>query len=221
MSPTSPLRHESHEGTISPKTARLVRLYRDELELRFSPRTVRGYSDYVDDFAHFLGGRGVEPAHAKTEDLQAYQRDLFTRRTRPTAGAEGKAYSLGYQAGHITAVKSFYRFLYKRLLILRDPAAPLELPRLDNRLPRTILTRAGGPPRARRRARALGGRAARPRLAGDALRDRHPLRRAGEARAFTTSTPASACCVSSRARGARIETSRSRARPVTRSMTTS
>jgi integrase/recombinase XerD len=136
MTSKSPIRHDTHEGTISPKTKRLLGLYRDEIELHFSPRTVRGYCDGANDLVRFLTARGIEAGHAKTEDLQAYQRDLYTRRTKGD-----KPYSLGFQAGRITVVKSFYRFLYKRLLILRDPASMLEKPRLEKRLPRTILSR--------------------------------------------------------------------------------
>ena len=136
LTPTSPLRHENQQGSLSPKTAKLLKLYQDDIELHLAPRAARGYLDYVRTLALWLGGRGIEAGHAKTEDLHAYQRELHTRHS-----PQGRPYSLGYQACQITAVKSFYRFLYKRLLILRDPAAALELPRLDKRLPRTILSR--------------------------------------------------------------------------------
>ena len=130
-------------GSLSPwgslslgaKTERLLELYREDLELRYAGGTVRGYVFAVRQLLLWMGKKGLELAQARTEDLQAYQRELYTRRTRG-----GKAYSLGYQAGQITAVKGLFRFLYKRLFVLRDPAAALELPRLEKRLPRVVLT---------------------------------------------------------------------------------
>jgi integrase/recombinase XerD len=132
----SPPRHENQRSSVSQKTEKLVQLYREALDVQLAPRTVRSYSDCVEDLVRWLAGRGVEAGHAKSEDLQAYQRELFTRR-RP----DERPYSLGYQATHVTAVKSFYHFLYRRLLVLRDPAAVLEQVRLEKRLPRTILSR--------------------------------------------------------------------------------
>jgi integrase/recombinase XerD len=120
---------------LSAKTERLLDLYREDMEMRFSPGTVRGYVFSVWHLVAWLRRKGVDLAQARTEDLQTYQRELYTRKTR-----KGRPYSLGYQSSQITAVKGFYRFLYKRLFILRDPAAALELPRLEKRLPRAVLS---------------------------------------------------------------------------------
>ena len=136
LASTSPLRHESQQGSVSAKTTRLLKLFADEARVRFSPRTVRAYEDNVRHFLGFITSRGVDFPEVKTEDIQAYQRQLFTARK-----VDGRPYSVSTQAGRIVALKSFFRFLYRRLLILRDPAASVELPHLESRVPRVILTR--------------------------------------------------------------------------------
>ena len=134
--PTSPLRHRSQQGSVSAKGQGPLALYRQDLRLRFAPSTAANYSRSVEALLAWLDARGIGLAEVRSEDLEAYQRELFTRRKK-----DGKPHSLGWQANQITAVKSLFRFLYKRLLILRDPAASLECPRMEKRLPRSILSK--------------------------------------------------------------------------------
>jgi len=136
IGPNPPPRHGSQQGSVSAKTARLLKLYGDEVRIRFSPRTVRAYEDNVHHFLRWLSSRGLELVDVKTEDVHAYQRQLFTAKK-----ADDRSYSVSTQAGRIVALKSFFRFLYRRLLILRDPAASVELPHRENRIPRVILTK--------------------------------------------------------------------------------
>jgi len=136
MNPNPRKRERSQQASVSAKTARLLRLFGQDARLRFSPRTVRAYEDNVSHFLRWLSSRGVELVDVKTSDIEAYQRQLFTAR-RPN----GRPYAVGTQAGRIVAVKSFFRFLYRRLLVLRDPAASVELPHREHRLPRVVLTR--------------------------------------------------------------------------------
>jgi integrase/recombinase XerD len=143
LAPPPPQAPTTPRGSLSPwgglslgaKTEKLLEHYREDLELRYAGGTLRGYVFAVRQLLLWMEKKGLELAQARTEDLQAYQRDLYLRRTRA-----GRAYSLGYQAGQISGVKSLFRFLYKRLFILRDPAAGLEPPRLEKRLPRVVLT---------------------------------------------------------------------------------
>jgi integrase/recombinase XerD len=121
---------------VSTKTARLLRAWTDEITVRFSPATVRSYEDNAHHFLAWLGQRGLDLPDVRTDDLHAYQRQLVTAR-KP----DGRPYAVSTQAGRIVALKSLFRCLYRRLLVLRDPAATLELPRMESRLPRVILTR--------------------------------------------------------------------------------
>lgn len=133
--PTSPLRHGNQQGSHSAKVGRLLKLYDDELRVRFSERTAVDYVGHAGFLLRWLEGRGVGLFEARTNDLFAFQSDLLTLRMK-----NGKPYSVAFQSRRLSAIKSFFRFLYRRSYMLHDPAAPLQLPRIGKRLPRTILT---------------------------------------------------------------------------------
>jgi integrase/recombinase XerD len=113
-----------------------VRLYEDDLHVRMSEHTVRGYLGQLRSFLAWLGPRGIELPSVKLSDLLAHQTSLLGAR-----GRNGRPYSIGHQQNRVSALKSFFRFLSKRGYLLQDPALGLEMPRAESRLPRTILTR--------------------------------------------------------------------------------
>lgn len=117
------------------KTARLLKLYEDDLDVRYGERTAPEYLAHVRSFLAWLEARGLDLVDVRTDDLLAYQNDLHAARKR-----DGKLYSIGFQANRLTAVKSLFRFLYRRGFLLQDPAAAVAMPRLGSHLPRTILT---------------------------------------------------------------------------------
>src|SRR3990172_3564620 len=143
---------------MSTKTRRLLRLYEDELHLRFASSTRKSRLSVLGSFLRWLVLRGLELSEVRTEDLQAYQNELHAVRR-----ADGRPLSLGHQQSCLCAIRSFYRFLHRRGLLLHNPAAAVELPRQEKRLPRTILS----PSEARRLLEA----AQRPRSARE-LRNR-------------------------------------------------
>jgi integrase/recombinase XerD len=104
--------------------------------VRYAPGTAREYRRQVRVFLAWLEERGVELVSVRGEDLQAYQKALYARRN-----LKGRPFSTGFHKNHITALKSFFRFVYRRGALLHDPASSLAYPRLEHRLPRTILTR--------------------------------------------------------------------------------
>jgi integrase/recombinase XerD len=120
----------------STKLARLLKLYQDHLQVRHAARTVSAYMADVRVFLGWIEEKGVELTDVRTQDLLAYQTDLYAARKK-----NGRPYSTSIQVNRITAVKSFFRFLYKRGFMLHDPAAAVEYPRSELRLPRAILTR--------------------------------------------------------------------------------
>src|SRR3972149_5440190 len=120
---------------MSTKTRRLLRLYEDELHLRFASSTRKSRLSVLGSFLRWLVLRGLEVSDVRTEGLQAYQNELHAVRR-----ADGRPLSLGHQLSCLCAIRSFFRFLYRRGLLLHNPAAAIELPRQENRLPRTILT---------------------------------------------------------------------------------
>jgi len=121
---------------VSAKTAQLLRLYEDDARVRYEAKTAHEYLREVVGFLAWLVSRAVEVASARTEDALAYQSFLYAQR-KPN----GKPYSSGNLKNRIKAVKGFFRFLYRRGYLLHDPAASVEYPRSERRLPRVILTR--------------------------------------------------------------------------------
>jgi integrase/recombinase XerD len=108
----------------------------EDLRLRMSPHTIRGYREQVRGFLAWLSERGVELASVRTSDLLANQAELVAARKK-----DGSPYSVGHQQKHVSALVAFFRFLVRRSYLLQDPAAALEMPRSEARLPRVILTK--------------------------------------------------------------------------------
>jgi integrase/recombinase XerD len=120
----------------APRLQRILRLYEQDLEVRYAERTAPQYMDHVGVFLAWIATRGVELLEVKPADLYTYQSHLFASRK-----SDGKPYSSAYQGTQLAALRNFFRFLYRRSYVLFDPASTLELPRVDKRLPRVILTR--------------------------------------------------------------------------------
>jgi integrase/recombinase XerD len=122
--------------SASPKLARLLKLYQEHLQVRHAERTVPAYMADVRIFLAWLEEKGVELTGVRTQDLLAYQTDLYAARKK-----DGRPYSTSIQTNRLSAIKSFFRFLYRRGFMLHDPAAAVDYPRSELRLPRGILTK--------------------------------------------------------------------------------
>jgi integrase/recombinase XerD len=135
LTPNPPTRHGNQQGSVSPKTTEILERFEEELLLRFGEATVPAYLRYAQALLAWLEARGVDLVDARTPDLRAYQGELLARRK-----ADGRPYSAGFQVNQLKAVKAFFRFLYRGGYRLSDPAEKLEYPRVEKRLPRTVLT---------------------------------------------------------------------------------
>jgi integrase/recombinase XerD len=151
MSPNPPPRHGSQQGSVSAEARRLLRRYRDHLSVRYSERTAPEYLAHVQAFLAWVEAKGLTLGGLTRRDLATYQSELFAMRR-----SDGRPYSAGFQMNRFTAIKSFFRFLMRQLLILSDPTTGLERPRMEQQLPRTILT----PGDVRKIVEAPGGRTA-------------------------------------------------------------
>ncbi|MGH9149480.1 MAG: tyrosine-type recombinase/integrase, partial [Acidimicrobiales bacterium] len=111
----------------------------DHIEVRhYSPRTVSGFRDSLAMFVLWCEERGVtRPVEVTRPVLERYQRHLFWRRK-----ADGMALSNQTQYGRLVPVRGLFRFLVRHNRILANPAADLELPKVDQRLPRAVLSAA-------------------------------------------------------------------------------
>ena len=70
IGPTSPLRHGSQQGSVS---ARALRLFEDDLALRYAERTVPEYVAHVRAFLAWMGAKGLTLTGLRKPDLVAYQ----------------------------------------------------------------------------------------------------------------------------------------------------
>jgi integrase/recombinase XerD len=128
---------QSQRGSLSAvRLPRLLTLFEDHLSLRYAARTVPAYLADVRTFLAWLDERGVTLTDVRTQDLLAYQTDIYAARKK-----DGKPYSASVQTNRLSAMKSFFRFLYRRGFLIHDPAAAVDYPRAEVRLPRGILTR--------------------------------------------------------------------------------
>jgi integrase/recombinase XerD len=113
-----------------------LKLFEDHAYVRYAERTAAGYLRAGRAFLGWLEARGVTLADVRTQDLLAYQTDLFAARKK-----DGKPYSSYHHLHRIAAVKTLFRFLFRRGYLLADPSAAVEYPRREMRLPRGILTK--------------------------------------------------------------------------------
>jgi len=69
--------------------------------------------------------------------LESYQRHLWNHRKK-----DGKPLSIGTQIGRLTAVRQLFKWLCRENLLSADPAAHLEMPKEEHRLPEDTLSEA-------------------------------------------------------------------------------
>jgi len=152
ITPNPPPRHGSQRGSVSAKTARLLKLYAEALRVSCAERTAPQYVAEIHVFLDWLEARGLDLHEVRTEDLMAYQADLYAARKK-----DGKPYAASSHHGRLIALKSLFRFLQRRGYVLTNPAASVPLPRREKRIPRTILSQE----EARRILDAVSGRSPR------------------------------------------------------------
>jgi integrase/recombinase XerD len=130
-----PPRHRHQQARVSAKAEALLRRYAEDLALRYAERTVPEYVAHVRAFLAWVDACSLALPALTRADLQRYQTELVAQR-KPN----GAPYSAGFHVNRLSALKSFFGFLLRRHVVLLDPTAGLERPRLETRLPRAILT---------------------------------------------------------------------------------
>lgn len=107
-----------------------------QAERNYSPKTIIGREDNLRMFIAWLDERGIRRPHEVTKPIiERYQSHLFVYRKK-----DGQPLSARTQHGHITPIRAWFKWLAKQNFILYNPASDLDLPRLDKRLPRHVLT---------------------------------------------------------------------------------
>src|SRR5690606_9452741 len=105
----------------------------------YSEETIKNRLGYVSAFIAWCEERGItRPTEVTRPVLERYQRWLYHQYRKKS----GQPLSLRSQHSRLSPLKAFFRYLARESLILYNPAAELELPKLDKRLPKHVLTTA-------------------------------------------------------------------------------
>lgn len=105
-------------------------------ERQYSLATVRHAEECLRSFILWCDERGLGRPHDITKPiLERYQRYLFLYRK-----GNGQPLTARTQYSRLTPLRGFFKWLAKQNHILYNPASDLDLPRMDQRLPKHILT---------------------------------------------------------------------------------
>ncbi len=105
-------------------------------ERNYSERTVENREDYLRYFILWCDERGLtRPQEITRPILERYQRYLFLYRKK-----DGQPLSTRSQSTRIVPIRAWFKWLTRNNRILYNPAADLDLPRMEQRLPKHILT---------------------------------------------------------------------------------
>jgi len=115
----------------------LVSRFADWMRVKnYAERTVGNRFEQMAGFAAWCLDRGLRrPADVTKPILERYQRWLYHRRKD-----DGKPLTFRSQYTALSVVKTFFRWLVKQNFLLSNPASEIELPKLEKRLPRHVLT---------------------------------------------------------------------------------
>lgn len=102
----------------------------------YASGTIHNGRLYIGRFIDWLAERGVVRAQDVTRPmLERYQRVLFHHRKQ-----DGQPLSFAGQHVRLTTIQGFFKWLCRKYYITANPAADLELPKVEKRLPRQVLT---------------------------------------------------------------------------------
>lgn len=105
---------------------------------QYTESSVVGRAKQLKWFADWAEERAVlRPTEVTKAILERYQRWLFHYRKK-----DGQPLGVGSQMQRLTAVRVFFRWLARDNRLLYNPASELEMPRVEKRLPKAILSSA-------------------------------------------------------------------------------
>lgn len=104
--------------------------------LNYSEKTVESRAHHLREFVKWAAERSLaKPSEVTKPILERYQRHLYHYRKK-----DGQPLSFRSQHGCLVPVRAFFKWLCRHNHLLANPAADLELPRAEKRLPRHVLT---------------------------------------------------------------------------------
>jgi integrase/recombinase XerD len=102
----------------------------------YSPFTVKNRRVHLGYFVGWCRDRGIlEPTEVTRPILEHYQRHLFQYRKK-----NGEALSFRSQHARLMPLRVWFRWLARQHYLLNNPASEIELPRLEHRLPKHVLS---------------------------------------------------------------------------------
>jgi integrase/recombinase XerD len=102
----------------------------------YSERTIAGTERALRLFVSWADDRGLErPAEVTKPILEHYQRWLFYYRK-----STGKPLTFSSQRERLQKLRNFFKWLARQNAIPSNPASDLDLPRVERRIPRAILS---------------------------------------------------------------------------------
>lgn len=115
----------------------LCSLFLEWMRVRnYSVRTIDNRQHYLGVFVSWCGERGItQPAEVTKPLLERYQRWLYHYRK-----ANGQPLTFGSQSSHLVPLRAFFKWCARNNHTLYNPASELEMPKVEHRLPRHVLT---------------------------------------------------------------------------------
>ena len=111
--------------------------YLDWLQIQnYSKATIKGRDHYLSVFIVWCDERSLKRPNEITKPiLERYQRHLYLHRKK-----DGEPLSFRSQHSHLVPVRAWFKWLTRQNHILYNPASELDLPRLEKRLPKHVLS---------------------------------------------------------------------------------
>ncbi len=103
--------------------------YIGNLKQKGKSETARGYKTSLERFAGWLRSRETDPLKATTEDIHDYRQWLADE----YVSSVGLPLEVSTQVTCLSAVKAYYRWMYKRGLVAVDVSKKVSLPKLAKR----------------------------------------------------------------------------------------
>ena len=115
----------------------LIERYLEWMKIHnYSKHTMQGRRTYLKQFVVWCDERSItRPAEVTKPILERYKRHLFYLRQK-----NGRPLSFKAQHARLVPVRVFFSWLTKNNFILYNPASELELPKIEKRLPKHVLT---------------------------------------------------------------------------------
>lgn len=112
------------------------RFLRWQAEKNYSPKTIENREVYLRYFIQWCDERGLSrPQDITKPIIERYQRYLFLYRKK-----DGEPLSTRSQHVRVVPIRAWFKWLARQNYILYNPASDIEMPRLERRLPKHILT---------------------------------------------------------------------------------